>query len=104
MVKERRGTRLSPDETIFSGLFWTGGRGMDLGLVDGLGDMRSEIRKRFGDKAKLELVSAPKSLFGRKMPGVGTDLEGAPERLAMAGVGAIAALAEEKSLWSRYGL
>ena len=103
MVKARR-VGLSRDETVFSGLFWTGTRGLELGLVDGLGDMRSEIRKRYGNKAKLELVSAPKGLFGRKLPGVGADLEGAPERLATAGIGAIAALAEERSLWSRYGL
>lgn len=30
------------------GLFWTGRRGLELGLVDSLGDMRSEIKKRYG--------------------------------------------------------
>src|SRR5690606_40172831 len=40
MVKARRGSRLADDETIFSGLFWTGVRGLELGLVDGMG--RSE--------------------------------------------------------------
>ncbi|QRM54512.1 S49 family peptidase [Sinorhizobium sp. BG8] len=106
MVRERRGPRLADAPDIFSGLFWTGQRGLDLGLVDGLGDMRSEIRKRFGDNARLELVSASRGLFGRKLPGVigggwGADM---PERLGSAGVQAIAELAEEKALWARYGL
>ena len=42
MVLERRTGKLSADETVFSGLFWTGGRGLELGLIDGLGDMRQE--------------------------------------------------------------
>ncbi len=33
-----RGDRLAEDDTIFSGLFWTGERALELGLVDGFGD------------------------------------------------------------------
>jgi protease-4 len=33
-----RGDRLVEDDTIFSGLFWTGERALELGLVDGFGD------------------------------------------------------------------
>lgn len=71
MVKARRGTRLADDPDLFSGLFWTGGRGRALGLVDGLSDMRSELKRRYGPTTRLELVSTPKGLFGRKTPGVG---------------------------------
>lgn len=101
MVRERRTGKLTDDETVFSGLFWTGGRGLELGLVDGLADMRQELRKRFGDKTKLELITAPRSLFGRRAPGIslpGIDNVGA-------GLAAgLAEAAEEKALWGRYGL
>ncbi|MBB3455877.1 serine protease SohB [Rhizobium sp. BK313] len=101
MVRERRASKLAGDEVVFSGLFWTGGRGLELGLIDGLGDMRQELKKRFGDKIKLELVTTPRSLFGRRAPGI--SLSG------MDGIGAglasgLAEVAEEKALWGRYGL
>lgn len=104
MVKERRGTRLTSDPDLFSGLFWTGQRGLALGLVDGLADMRGEIRRRFGPKARLQLISPARGLFGRKLPGVGAGLlAGAAEHAAGAGVSALIEVAEEKALWARYG-
>ncbi|WP_440983871.1 S49 family peptidase [Shinella sumterensis] len=104
MVKARRGTRLADDPDLFSGLFWTGGRGRALGLVDGLSDMRSELRRRYGPTTRLELVSTPKGLFGRKTPGVGGLSLDMADRIGSAGVSAVAELAEEKALWGRFGL
>ncbi|HEV7245791.1 MAG TPA: S49 family peptidase [Shinella sp.] len=104
MVKDRRGAKLADDPDLFSGLFWTGGRGVALGLVDGLSDMRSELKRRYGPKTRLELVSAPKGLFGRKAPGVGGLSGDVAERISSAGVAAVASLAEEKALWGRFGL
>ncbi|MGQ3212784.1 S49 family peptidase [Shinella sp.] len=104
MVKERRGAKLADDPDLFSGLFWTGGRGKTLGLVDGLTDMRSELKRRYGPKTRLELVSAPKGLFGRKAPGIGGLSEDMAGRIGSAGVAAVAGLAEEKALWGRFGL
>lgn len=103
MVKARRGGKLADDPTIFSGLFWTGMKARQLGLIDGLGHARDVMRRDFGDKVKLELVSGSRSLFGRRVPGVnvGADMG------AAAGEGAIAALAqtaEDKALWGRFGL
>ena len=104
MVKARRGGRLADDPDLFSGLFWTGTRGRALGLVDGLSDMRSELKRRYGPTTRLELVAAPKGLFGRKTPGVGGLSGDVAERIGSAGVAAVAGLAEEKALWGRYGL
>jgi serine protease SohB len=104
MVKDRRGAKLADDPDLFSGLFWTGGRGVALGLVDGLSDMRSELKRRYGPKTRLELVSAPKGLFGRKAPGIGGLSGDVAERIGSAGVAAVAGLAEEKALWGRFGL
>jgi signal peptide peptidase SppA len=103
MVKSRRGGRLTDDETIFSGLFWTGGRGLELGLIDGIGDMREVIKRRFGQDARLELVASARSLFGRRLPGVRLGNLDAQEIAAGAASG-LAAGIEERALWSRYGL
>ena len=48
-VKEGRGERLKDDAhpEIFSGLFWTGEQALELGLVDGLGDMREVAKSEF---------------------------------------------------------
>jgi signal peptide peptidase SppA len=103
MVKMRRSERLGDDEIIFSGLFWTGMRGLELGLIDGLGDMREVIKRRFGKDARLELIGGSRSLFGRRVPGV---FAGQPP-LGEIAAGAVVGLAEgleEKALWSRYGL
>ncbi len=103
MVKSRRGSALADDPDLFSGLFWTGRRGLQLGLVDSLGDMREEIKKRYGRDAKLELVSGSRDFFGRKLPGVGASGAGM-EQMAAAAVSGLADTLEEKALWSRYGL
>ncbi len=104
MVKMRRGAKLKDEPTIFSGLFWTGMRGLDLGLIDGLGDMKDVLRRRYGDKVKLQLISGARSLFGKKVPGVDAALGMSAERLAAGAVSGLAEVAEEKALWSRYGL
>jgi serine protease SohB len=102
MVRERRAGRIkAEDDTVFSGLFWTGTRGLQLGLIDGLGDMRQELKKRFGEKTKLELVSSGRSLFGKKAASIG--LPGF-DSIAAGLVSGLAEAAEEKALWSRYGL
>lgn len=100
MVRMRRGEKLADDPFIFSGLFWTGMRGLDLGLIDGLGDMRDILRRRYGKKVRLELVTGARSLFGKRLPGVSLNAE----HIAAASVAGLANVAEEKALWGRFGL
>lgn len=100
LVKERRGEKLSDNPDLFTGLFWTGTRGLELGLVDGLGDMRSYLKSQYGPKTKLKLISQPRGLFGRKLPSAEIKLEGLGAGLA----NGIASAAEERALWSRFGL
>ena len=47
-VRKGRGDRLSSDETIFSGLVWTGERSVELGLVDELGSSAYVAREVIG--------------------------------------------------------
>ncbi|MFN4206827.1 MAG: S49 family peptidase [Agrobacterium albertimagni] len=102
MVKARRGTMLADDPTLFSGLFWTGRKGLELGLVDRLGGLREEIKTRYGKDARLELIGAQKSLFGRRAAGIGAFA--APDQIAVQAVAGLAETLEEKALWGRYGL
>lgn len=52
-VRERRGTRLTSDETlIFDGGFMLGERAKTLGLIDGFSDVEQVVKTLGGDKAK----------------------------------------------------
>jgi signal peptide peptidase SppA len=98
LVKERRGERLKgTDEELFSGAFWTAGRAIEFGLADGLGDVRSALRRRFGDKVKLKTISPERGFFARRLAGV-AGLAGphlAEEALATF---------ETRAIWARFGL
>ncbi len=102
MVKERRGHRLKDDPDLFTGLFWTGRKGLELGLVDALGDMRTVMKARYGAKTRLKLVAAQKGLFGRF--GLFGSRAALPEEMAAAAAGGLIDAAEERALWSRFGL
>lgn len=111
LVKQSRGARLKgPENTLFSGEYWTGAKAIELGLADAIGDLRSTLRARFGDKVMTPLVAPERSLFGRVKPGLGL-LSGGSEALShdlmshgaeLAG-GIISAL-EARALWARFGL
>ncbi|NUS71238.1 MAG: S49 family peptidase [Ensifer adhaerens] len=103
MVKARRGQLLADDPDIFSGLFWTGRRGLELGIIDGLGDLRGEVKKRYGEKARLELIQPVRSLFGRRQSGAA--IAGAlVEPMAASAAAGLAEVIEERALWARFGL
>jgi serine protease SohB len=100
LVKARRGDKLhGPDSGLFSGEYWSGRRALDLGLVDAIGDLRSTLRGRFGDKVLTPLVSGERRLFGRRVFGVGGN-ELMPVGLAEDIISAL----EARALWARYGL
>lgn len=104
MVKQRRGSKLADDPDLFTGLFWTGKRGLALGLVDALGDMRSVLKDRYGAKTRLKLISPPRGLFGRSLGFFGTRDGFSAPAIAQAAAGGIIDAAEERALWSRFGL
>ena len=99
MVKERRGTKLSDSPDLFTGLFWTGETAQALGLIDGVGDMMAELRKRYGDKVEVEKIEASRGFLGRFI----SNRKGGAEIGAGFAAG-IAETAEERAWWSRYGL
>jgi signal peptide peptidase SppA len=105
LVKQSRGGRLKgADHVLFTGEYWAGEPSVSLGLADAIGDMRTTLRARYGDKV-LTPVIAPasgmlSSLLGRRSAGAGTlaSMEG------MAGLpeGLISAL-ETRAIWAKFG-
>jgi signal peptide peptidase SppA len=104
LVKRSRGARLKgPEKTLFSGEYWTGGKAIEFGLADGIGDVRATLRARFGDDVVTPLVAPARGWFGRVQPGVApSDITGLP-RAADFAEEIISAL-EARALWARYGL
>jgi ClpP class serine protease len=103
MVKERRGSKLADDPDLFTGMFWTARKGMRLGLVDSIGDMRAFLKARYGEKTRMQLVTMPRGLFGRRVGILSGQSDAAPEIAAAAAEGLIDAL-EQRQHWNRFGL
>lgn len=99
LVESRRGPRLRGDpENLFSGEVWTGSEALERGLIDGLGDVRSVMRERFGDKVRLPVIPTERpSLLARWFG------RGGPPQIAVDPAAVIAAL-EERAAWARWGL
>jgi signal peptide peptidase SppA len=102
LVKQSRGARLKgADEVLFTGEYWAGETSVSLGLADGLGDLRSTLRARYGDKVLTPLIAPPSGmlsgLLGRRSPGTfGLEsVSGLPEEL-------ISAL-ESRAIWAKFG-
>ncbi|MFG1348528.1 S49 family peptidase [Xanthobacter autotrophicus] len=110
LVRSRRGDALpADDETLFSGEFWLGTQAAGLGLVDGLGDVRSILKARYGEEVRMPLVQGASGFLLRRPSGFSGGFSGglsgalAGTLAAQAVDGAMAA-AEERALWSRLGL
>jgi ClpP class serine protease len=101
LVKTSRSTRLTgPEQTLFSGEYWTGKSALGYGLVDRIGDLRTVLRERYGKDVLTPLISTGRGMLGRLIPGMrwrdATDNIGMPDEI-------ISAL-EARALWARYGL
>jgi signal peptide peptidase SppA len=105
LVKQSRGARLKgADDVLFTGEYWAGERSVSLGLADAIGDLRSTLRARYGDKVQTPVIAPAggllSSLRGRRSAGAGAlsrldGLAGLPEEL-------ISAL-ESRAIWAKFG-
>ena len=101
-VRDCRGKRLKgDDDVLFEGDVWTGEGALALGLVDGLGDMRTVMRDRFGKKVRLRLMAPQKGWFRRRL---GTNHAGPMDFDSQGFVSGALAAVEERALWARFGL
>lgn len=101
VVRSRRGEKLASDD-LFTGEFWTGVRAVELGLIDGLSDVRTKMRELYGEEVELKLVKPKKGLFGRTVQqGV---FAGLPNFSEASLTDQMISSLEARSLWSRFGL
>jgi serine protease SohB len=101
IVRSRRGRKLKiAEDQLFNGDFWTGKRALEMGLVDGIGDLRTVVTDRFGESVRIVPIGERRSWLQRRLAlrGPSADLIGAEW-----GRGVLAAV-EERALWSRFGL
>ena len=112
LVKERRGAKLSEDETLFSGLYWSGATAAKKGLVDGTAQLGDFLRDRYGKDVRIKRIPLEKGsllkmllsggLHGWKPDVVGS--QGMPEGLALFDADELLAAGERRALWARVGL
>ncbi len=103
LVKQRRGRRLEgPEKTLFSGEYWTGAKAIELGIADVVGDLRSTLRDHYGDEVLTPLIVAERGFFGRRLRGIGSEVEQLWSRPGFAEE--IVSAIEARALWSRFGL
>jgi signal peptide peptidase SppA len=87
-VRSRREGKLNGDD-LFTGEIWTGARAKELGLIDGVGNLRAVLAERYPD-AEISIAEPKRPLLAR------LGLGGATQSLLTA--------IEHRALWSRYGL
>jgi signal peptide peptidase SppA len=105
LVKASRGERLKrADDELFTGEYWAGETSVTLGLADAIGDLRTTLRARYGDKVKMPVIAPAagmlSGLLGRRSAGAAAlgQLDGfasLPEEL-------ISAL-ETRAIWAKFG-
>lgn len=105
LVKQSRGSRLKgADEVLFTGEYWAGETSVSLGLADAIGDLRSTLRNRYGDKVKTPVIAPAtgilSGLLGRKSAGASAlsrldGIGGLPDEV-------ISAL-ETRAIWAKFG-
>ena len=105
LVKESRGARLKgSDDTLFTGEYWAGESSIALGLADSIGDLRSTLRARYGEKVLTPVIAQPtgllSGLLGRKSPGAGH--LSAMESMASLPDDLISAV-ETRAIWAKFG-
>lgn len=100
MVRARRGMKLKAEERdIFSGEVFTGRRAVELGLIDGIGELRDVMRQRYGERIRLRPIEPERRRFSilRRF-----SIPRRPD-FGDAAVDLLARL-EEHMIWARFGL
>jgi signal peptide peptidase SppA len=103
-VRRRRDGKIdAADETLFSGDVLTGRMALARGLIDGIGDLRSVMRARFGDNVRLVSIAHQRRRrwwLPRPLPSAGRE----PHAALAAPVAEFLDWLEARALWARFGL
>jgi signal peptide peptidase SppA len=102
LVENRRGDKIrEAGDMLFTGEFWSGTRAVELGLIDGLGDLRSILREKFGDEVNLKLIQPKRGLFRRA--GISNHLP-ASQNFTTGLTDDLISTLESRALWAKFGL
>ncbi|MBX7146723.1 MAG: S49 family peptidase [Alphaproteobacteria bacterium] len=94
-IRQRRGNRLADQETaIFNGDIWSGHQALQLGLIDGIGNVHNVMQAKFGDKTKFVSIGDKKGGLLRKLIASRNPLN----------VHSWVETIEDKLYWSQYNL
>ena len=106
MVRERRKDKLNASEDeLFTGAFWTGRRALEMGLIDGLGELTSVMQERYGDKVRFRPVEQRQNWLKQKLGFGMTSRNWPSSKGAMSSiVDEVLVAIEERGLWNKFGL
>ena len=103
MVKINRGERLNgAHNKLFTGSYWTGRQALELGLIDGIGDIRNVMREKFGKNIRFKFFDENRSWLQRRLSTQNRFISGKGNDLGLARDLVVAI--EERFLWNRFGL
>jgi signal peptide peptidase SppA len=101
-VQLRRAGKIdSSDQSLFSGDVLTGRMALARGLIDGIGDLRSVMRSRYGDRVRLVPMAHQRRrrwFLPRLRPAI------VSEGAIAASLAELLDWAEARALWARFGL
>jgi len=107
-VRRRRLGKIdTADDSLFSGEVLTGRMALARGLIDGIGDLRSVMRKRFGDKVRLVPIAAARRRrwwLPRSRTGVAREPSGFLDGSLAAPIADFLDWLEARAIWARFGL
>ncbi len=98
VCRRRAGKIDAADDTLFNGDVLTGRMAVERGLIDGIGELRSVMRARYGDKVRLRPFTAERRRWPlwRRLP--------LAAREPAAAIADLADWIEARLLWARFGL
>ena len=93
LVTLRRGKRLTNEIDLFTGAFWSGTEALKLGLIDGIGETREILRKRFGENVKIKIITKRKGFLSNITQSRNQNI-----------INGLISSIEENEIWRRFGL
>lgn len=101
-IKAHRGDKITvSDDELFTGEYWMAGKGIELGLVDAIGDLHSVLKEKYGEKVQLKPVKRSRGMMAMPSFPFGSQID---EELGASIASGLISAAEDRALWARYGL
>lgn len=92
-VKSSRADKLTAsEEELFNGKFWSGVKAQELGLIDGIGDLYSTIKEKFGQQCEIVRIVNQGSWLQKKFG------------ISSITIDDILARLQSFSIWNKFGL